>query len=64
MKKFEYTTYSFSYLNDNEFKSGDIKELNKLGAQGWEVVSVAPAKQFVQTDDPEYLLVAFLKREL
>ena len=52
MKKFEYKSFTFAYM-----------ENDKLGAQGWEVIAIAPVKQWKQVGHPENL-VAILKREI
>lgn len=57
MAKFEYITRYFS----TPACEGMEKELNELGRQGWELVSVCP------TNSSDYGLcgvTAFLKREL
>lgn len=63
MKRFEYRSYTFTYLENGVMVESDIKALNKLGGQGWEVVSIAPTKQWKQVMRPENL-VAILKREM
>lgn len=55
---------SFHNLTNNEIDKSVVKEMNSLGLQGWELVSVAPARCQRQFDDPEYLLTAFFKREI
>ena len=64
MKKFEYKIFSFHSLAKDEIDSKTLRQLNELGEQGWELVSVAPAKKYSVFDDPEYLLTAFFKREV
>ena len=54
MKKFEYKSFTFAYMENDSIAGSDIKVLNKLGAQGWEVKQVG---------HPENL-VAILKREI
>ncbi len=44
MQKFEYRTLSFHNLTDEEIDQGVVKKLNKLGDQGWELISVVPEK--------------------
>ena len=34
MKKFEYKSYTFAYMENDSIEESDIKELNKLGTQG------------------------------
>lgn len=63
MKKFEYKSYTFAYMENDSIVESDIKKLNKLGAQGWEVVAVTPVKLWKQVGLPENL-VAILKREV
>lgn len=63
MKKFEYKSYTFAYMVGDSIVKADIKELNKLGSQGWEVIAIAPVRLWKQIDHPENL-VAFLKREV
>ena len=58
MKKFEYKSVDCSLPSGVE---GMVKELNRLGKEGWELVSVSPS------DSSEYglsILTAFLKREI
>lgn len=63
MRKFEYKSYVFAYMEQDSLVESDIKELNKLGADGWEVVAVSPVKLWKQVGRPENL-VAILKREV
>lgn len=63
MKKFEYKSYTFAYMEADSIVESDIKELNKLGTQGWEVITIAPVKLWKQVDRPENL-AAILKREI
>lgn len=63
MKKFEYKSFTFAYMENDSIAGSDIKVLNKLGAQGWEVIAIAPVKQWKQVGHPENL-VAILKREI
>ena len=58
MKKFEYKTVDCSLPSG---VSGMMTKINKLGKEGWELVSVSP------TDSSEYGisgLTAFLKKEI
>lgn len=64
MQKFEYRTLSFHNLTDEGIDQNVVKKLNKLGEQGWELISVVPAKNYQHFDDPEYLLTAFFKKEI
>ena len=57
MKQFEYKTLDFA----TPACSGMESKLNKLGKEGWELVSVCP------TDSSQYglaIVTAFLKREI
>lgn len=63
MKKFEYKSFTFAYMENDSIAGSDIKVLNKLGAQDWEVIAIAPVKQWKQVGHPENL-VAILKREI
>ncbi len=63
MKKFEYKSYTFAYMETDSIVESDIREFNKLGAQGWDVITIAPVKLWKQVDRPENL-VAILKREI
>ena len=60
MKKFEYKSFTFAYMENDSIAGSDIKVLNKLGAQGWEVIAIAPVKQWKHPEN----LVAILKREI
>ena len=64
MQKFEYKSFSFHNLTNDAIDNKVIKDLNKLGEQGWELISVVPAKCYRHFNDPEYLLTAFFKREI
>jgi len=55
MQKFEYKTLSFHNLTNEEIDQSVVKKLNKLGEQGWELISVVPAKNYHHFDDPDYL---------
>ena len=58
MKKFQYKEVTCSLPAG---VSEMMKQINKLGAEGWELVSVCP------TDSSEYgisMLTAFLKKEV
>ncbi len=58
MKKYEYKTVDCSLPSG---VSGMMTKINKLGKEGWELVSVSP------TDSSEYGLsglTAFLKKEI
>jgi hypothetical protein len=44
MQKFEYSTLSFHNLTDEEIDQSVVEKLNKLGEQGWELISVVPEK--------------------
>ena len=59
MKKFEYKSFTFAYMENDSIAGSDIK----VGAQGWEVIAIAPVKQWKQVGHPENL-VAILKREI
>lgn len=63
MKKFEYKTHTFAYPEGDNIAQTDIKALNALGAQGWEVVSVVPVKLWKANGGMEDV-VAILKREI
>ena len=64
MQKFEYRNIWIYNLTDEEIDQGVVKKLNKLGEQGWELISVVPAKNYRHFDDPEYLLTTFFKKEI
>lgn len=53
MKKFEYKSFTFAYMENDSIAGSDIKVLNKLGAQGWEVIAIAPVKQWKQVGIPK-----------
>jgi G:T-mismatch repair DNA endonuclease (very short patch repair protein) len=59
MKKFEYMIH---YMNSNiDMISRDVRELNTLGAEGWEVVGTWP----FETSSPSAIRCALiLKRTL
>lgn len=57
MKKFEYTTESFS----TPACTGMQSKLNKLGKEGWELVSVCPSNSY---ESGLSEITAFLKREI
>ena len=57
MKKFEYITESFSTPACTGMKT----RLNKLGKEGWELVSVCPTNGY---DSGITEITAFLKREI
>ena len=51
MQKFEYSTLSFHNLTDEEIDQSVVEKLNKLGEQGWELISVVPAKKLYADND-------------
>ena len=57
MKKFEYITERFS----TPACTGMQEKLNKLGNEGWELVSVCPTNSY---DSGLAEIAAFLKREI
>ena len=57
MKKFEYKTESFG----TPACTGMEKQLNKLGKEGWELVSVCPSDSY---GNGLCMITAFLKREI
>ena len=63
MKKFEYKSFTFAYMENDSIAGSDIKVLNKLGAQGWEVIDDSSCET-VETSWASRKLVAILKREI
>ncbi|MBQ0123965.1 MAG: DUF4177 domain-containing protein [Bacteroidales bacterium] len=57
MKKFEYKTESFN----TPACTGMQSKLNKLGKEGWELVSVCPTNSY---ESGLAEITAFLKREI
>jgi hypothetical protein len=65
MKRFEYKAFTFAYAEKGSIAESDIKELNKLGAQGWEMAGVVPIKtlKMIGSGWGENV-VAMMKREV
>ncbi len=63
MKKWEYQVIELKKDTWTKGKNAE-SQLNKLGSEGWEVVSIAPTRSFAYGGDKLGQWVFILKREL